>query len=133
MTTPAYALSDFDINGTAIQARPVGWDGEDADGFGMDVAGEPVYPNAWVTTCPFCGNMVEVKKEEIYISEDGTEFSVKCDSCKSGKPFKRLQFDNDSDGPDTAVFIDPIKAGLFTMEHDDKLLEQLDKDLAKSL
>ena len=132
MTTPAYALSDFDINGTIVQARPVGWDGEDVDGFGNDISGNPVYPTLWVTTCPHCGNMVEIRKEEVFISEDNTEFCVKCNSCESGKPLKRIQFGQES-GPDTAVFLDPIEAGLFSMEHDSKLLKQLDKELAKSL
>lgn len=133
MTTPAYALSDFDVNGVTVQARPTGWDGEDVDGYGNDIAGEPVYPNVWVTTCPSCGNMIEIKKEEVYVSEDGTEFCVKCNDCESGKPFKRLQFSQGSDGPDIAVFLDPIEAGLFSIEHDSELLKQLDEELAKSL
>jgi len=134
MTTPAYALSDFNVNGTTIQARPTHWDGEDVDGVGNDIKGDPVYPDAWVTTCPFCGNMIEVKKEEVYISDDDVEFCIKCETCDSGKPQKRLQFSGETVAePDAAAFIDPIDAGLFSMDHDKKLLKQLDKDLAKSL
>ncbi len=123
-----YSLLEIHISNETLLARPVAWDVEDADGFGNDMNGNPINAVGWHTTCPSCGNLVEFGKEDIYVGRDGSEHNVKCCTCDSGKKFKKTQHLTPG-SPETATYVDPITAGLFTVGYDLEVLEQLDEKL----
>tara|TARA_R100001244_G_scaffold25113_2_gene25422 strand:- start:79985 stop:80398 length:414 start_codon:yes stop_codon:yes gene_type:complete len=130
----AYDLLYVTIGNEEVGARPTAWDAQDETGQGVDIAGKEINAIAWMTTCPGCGEMVDVLKPGLYIATDGTEFCFSCISCGAGKEVKKLQFSTEvevvkKETPDVAVFIDPIKEGLFDNEVDHDVLLSLDEGL----
>lgn len=136
--TECYKLVDVVCGGHQLQARPVGWDGEDVDGFGNDKKGYPVIAIEFHTTCPQCGNLVDFNKCDLYVGKDRSENNIKCETCGCGADFLKPQHAGNKKGitekkiklsafgAEKLIFRDPIADGLFDEEVDLELLKKLD-------
>lgn len=112
-----FDLLEVKIKNQTIHGRPIEWDREFADAAGNDAAGEPSVPSRYMTTCPFCSQLIKFRPEEIY---DGN--NLRCSSCDAHTPPidknpEGVQMpaivDEMQDAMDpVGAFIDPVEAGL---------------------
>jgi hypothetical protein len=143
-----YELIHVRVGSEVLQARPIAWDREVWDGEGNDRDGVPVEAVEFVTTCPFCANLIQFKKDEIYYSSNpgasdkgpgtsrwavgGAPTDVGCVTCGAGNA--KLEVEELEPELETVVvrtsFKDPIASGLFGDEVDFERLKVI--DLAKS-
>lgn len=137
--TSCYDLITIKLKNEIIQARPVAWDREIADGFGNDVRGNPVTAVEFHATCPYCGNLVHFTSDDIYKDKQEKD-NVKCLMCRAGSEVGNVGAPKElkktlAGGPKAIeskvlVFIDPIADGLFDLEVDHDLLKELDSTKA---
>lgn len=69
------------IKNESIQGRPFEWDRTPADSAGNDEAGVPITPTRYMTTCPFCAQLIKFRPEELY-----DDNNIKCPSCDAHTP-----------------------------------------------
>jgi hypothetical protein len=128
-----YSLLDIVVQGQVSQARPIEWNVPDEDGFGNDKNGKPIEATGWHTTCPFCAQLIEFHKNDLFIAVDGTENNVKCNGCKAGSTPKRAQFQPE---PKKSVLVvrDPLSDWAYEQAPIDlDKLALFDAELAKPL
>lgn len=123
-----YELIDVKIKSELIQARPIRWDREIADGFGNDKNGEPVESIEFHTTCPYCGNLIQFTRDSLFIDVMGNKYNITCLSCKAGNLPAMIENKGSERtiNPISMVFIDPIAEGLFDVEVDEERLLKLE-------
>lgn len=76
MNLPPYALAEISIGDEILNARPIEWDREIADGEGKDENGDYAVAIKYETACPGCGDSL--------IFEAGMS-SVRCPHCGIGE------------------------------------------------
>lgn len=76
MVMNSFDLITVQIKDETIQARPIEWDRELADGKGNDKDGVPITPTRFMTTCPYCSQLIKFRHSDIY---DGS--NIKCPEC----------------------------------------------------
>lgn len=122
--TVCYNFITLKLKEEEIQARPVKWDREIADGFGNDAQENPVKPTEFHATCPYCGNLVHFSVNDIYKDVYNND-NIKCPTCYTGNETGKSVALSQGE-----IFIDPINKGIFGLEVNKELLDKL--DLAKS-
>ena len=132
-----YQLIDIQIKNDKTQARPIAWDRTLVDGEGNDEAGKPVVSIKFATTCPFCANLIEFNRDDLYTATNKSINNIKCETCGAANQKAEIAAKEEEEKKTENVvvahyttFRDPIAAGLFGEEIDFERLEKM--DLAKS-
>jgi hypothetical protein len=135
MSISAYDLIEIIVGPHESTARPIEWDGKDYDGQGNDEHGKPIGAIIYMTTCPGCAQLLQFKKEDLYIAADKTVNNVKCGICKLGRPSvptpdevhdlivvldepSDLPEEDESESLPSNIFVDPVLNGDFTIPVD---------------
>lgn len=79
-----FDLKEFKIGKDTAYARPIGWDGVDADGCGNDKDGKPITAIRFAATCPACAQLVEFNASDMFKGSDNSENNIICLSCNAG-------------------------------------------------
>lgn len=129
--TPCYELKFVKIKNEVVGARPIGWNDVDIDGFGHDASGNDVMAVEWMTTCPYCGNMVQFEVAGVakIKTDDQEDEYVSCGECGAGAEFipessksgldESNPVDVDSIVLDVADFMDPLNEDFgFEIDYD---------------
>ena len=69
------------IKDEPVQARPIEWEQVPTNHLGHDETGTPVKPSKYMTTCPYCAQLIKFSPNELY---DGAD--LKCPACKAHTP-----------------------------------------------
>lgn len=128
--TTCYNFIDIKLASEKIQARPTGWDREIYDGFGNDKNGNPAIATEFEATCPYCGNLVQFSKGDIF-KDSLEDDNIKCTSCNKGNKAVGQEVVVETQvlpefQPKKQVFIDPIESGLFDIDVDIELLKKVE-------
>lgn len=82
----SFDLISIKIKNEHVQARPIEWDREPADGKGNGADGEPITPVKFMTTCPYCAQLINFRCDELY---DGD--NLKCPACSAHTPPSKVE------------------------------------------
>lgn len=133
MTVDCYGLRYVTVSSEEVGARPIGWDSEDVNGFGTNSDGEEVRANKWMTTCPYCANLIEFGTNQVRRVVENKQFVadyICCPNCNAGEenlPDVEPQALDESDpvnvdemilSSDIAEFVDPLEGDNFGFEID---------------
>jgi len=113
-----FDLITVNFKGRSIAARPIEWNRQPVNAAGDDEDGVPISPVKYVTTCPWCAQLVIFIVNDIMTGIDGP--NVKCTSCGAVS-------ENVHQSVDVVIepvvkelvdpFIDPIAYNLISVEN----------------
>jgi hypothetical protein len=86
MSDGTYDLIFVRINEELVQGRPIEWDRVPVDIMGHDNVGELMKPTKYMTTCPYCAQLIKFGVKDMMKGDHPEHKDVACAECGAQSP-----------------------------------------------